>query len=154
MRSLRNTFLALLSGRSRSGPEIPTGPEDCLRGDIRSRSGESANRSKIAPYSCQDGPSFALTSTYTLATDFVDVMSITEELETPVVVVGGRGCNERPIQISDNRWGDNAALSHSQVVDLHTPAAVEVECPMGVLTPVPVSKNRDVSLTSVPFVYK
>jgi hypothetical protein len=74
------------------------------------------NGSKIAPYSCQDGPSFALTSTYTLATDFVDVLPIAEKLETPVVVVGDRGCKGRPIEISDNHRDDNAALSHIHVV--------------------------------------
>ena len=125
-----------------------------FEGDIRNRSCGSANGSKFIPYSCQDGPSFALTSTYTLATDLVDVVLIAEKLETPVVVVGGRGCKRRPIQISDNHRGDNAALSHSQVVDLYTPAAVEVKYPMEALTPVPVSKNRDINLTSVPFVYK
>ena len=52
------------------------------------------------PYSCQEGPSFALTSTYTLATDFVDVLPIAEKSKMLLVVVNGEDARdaERPIK--------------------------------------------------------
>ena len=100
LRSPRNTFPALLSGRSRSGLEIPTGPADCLWKRHQERKRQLNEKDWTAPYSCQEGPSFALTSTYTLATDFVDVLPIAEKLTMLVVMVDKRGCRdvERPIE--------------------------------------------------------
>ena len=92
--------------------------------DIRDRNGGSTSWIATVPYSCQEGPSFALTSAYTFATDFVDVLPIAEGLTTLVVVVNERGCKDRwtTNQISDNHRSGDAALSHIQVVDLHAPA--------------------------------
>jgi hypothetical protein len=69
-------------------------------GEIRGTDDESTRGIETAPYSCQEGPSFALTSAYTLATDFVGVLPIAEGLTILVVVVSERGCRdvERPIK--------------------------------------------------------
>jgi len=62
-----------------------------FEGNIRSGRGEPTTGTRTAPYSCQEGPSFALTSTYTLATDFVDVLPIAGGLTMLAVVVNKRG---------------------------------------------------------------
>ena len=66
-----------------------------FEGEIRGRNCGSTGRIATAPYSCQEGPSFALTSAYTLATDFVGVLPIAEELTTLAVVVDERGWRGR-----------------------------------------------------------
>jgi len=57
--------------------------------DIRRRNGEPTRGIRTAPYSYQEGPSFALTSTYTLATDFADIPLIAEELTMPMISTKG-----------------------------------------------------------------
>ena len=64
-------------------------------GEIRGRNCESTRRIATTPYSCQEGPSFALTSAYTLATDFVGVLHIAEECSTLAVVANERRWRRR-----------------------------------------------------------
>ena len=92
-----------------------------FEGEIRGGNDESMGRVETAPYSCQEGPSFPLTSAYTLATDFVGVLPIADGLTILAVTVSerGRGGRWATNQISDNGRNGNAALSHIQVVDLH-----------------------------------
>lgn len=59
-----------LFAQSRSDLVIPTALGDCLANERNQRRWWCDNKD-VTPYSCQEGPSLALTSAYTRATDLV-----------------------------------------------------------------------------------